>query len=181
MAGRPVESKTISREELDFYQKWVSYLQSMARYAPCIAMHKKYANIKMVEIGAKVVEALRRHRRRDFAQEARQAWGQDTVIWINFPNILVRQATQYTKSFTQRPPGALVISLRRWGCEGDRSKRPTVFSRHTGHHGQSNSSAFTNQDLIICWLPGIYNVLSQEQAELIQRHCASEPGHGNPK
>lgn len=122
--------------ELPFYQKWVSYLQSKGKIC---AVHcdatKNLGNYKNVvaEIGAAVIEAFTPPPVGEISlREAREAWGQDTIIWINFPETIFwagEEATrQYTKDLLHSdPPGnALVIGFTEmglWGAADDETKR----------------------------------------------------------
>ena len=114
--------------EFSFYQKWISYLQSKGKIC---AIHcdatKNLNSYKYViaEIGAAVIEAFTPLPVGEISlREARQAWGQDTVIWINFPETIFWGGEEATRQYTQDllysdPPGnALVISFTEMGLWG---------------------------------------------------------------
>jgi hypothetical protein len=120
--------KQFRENELSFYQKWVSYLQSKGKIC---ALHcdatknlRNYKNV-LTEIGAAVIEAFTPTPVGEISlPEAREAWGQDTTIWINFPETIFWKGEEATRQYTKDlllsdPPGnALVISFTEMGLWG---------------------------------------------------------------
>jgi hypothetical protein len=120
--------KQFRENELPFYQKWIAALQSKGKIC---ALHcdatKNLNNYKHVvaEIGAVVVEAFTPPPVGEISlKEARQAWGHETVIWINFPETIFWEGEAATRKYTQNllisdaPGDALVISFTEMGLWG---------------------------------------------------------------
>ena len=57
-------------------------------------------------------------------EEARAAWGPDTIIWVNFPETVYWKGAEQTKEYTQNllhsdpHPQALVIGMTEMGTSG---------------------------------------------------------------
>ena len=127
-------SPAVFRErELPFYQKWVPYLQAKGKI---LAMHcdatrnlNCYAKV-IAETGIDVVEAFTPPPVGGLSlREARAAWGEDTVIWVNIPETIFYSGAAQTKRYmidlltSDAPGGALVISFTEmglWGATDDR-------------------------------------------------------------
>ncbi len=123
-----VSPKQFREHELPFYQKWISTLQSRGKicalHCDAIKNLSRYGQV-VAEIGAAVVEAFTPAPVGEISlKEARQAWGQDTVIWINFPETIFWGGEEATRQYTKElllsdPPGnALVISFTEMGLWG---------------------------------------------------------------
>lgn len=122
--------------ELPFYQKWVSYLQSRGKIC---ALHcdatksmKGYKDL-IAQVGFKVIEAFTPPPVGELSlAEVRQAWGKDTVIWVNFPETIFYSGYEATKQYTidllhsDAPGNALVISFTEmglWGALNDETEK----------------------------------------------------------
>jgi len=128
--------------ELLFYQKWISNLQSRGKIC---ALHldatKNMAgyNEVIAEIGVAVIEAFTPPPVGGVSiREARQIWGKDTIIWINFPETIFWSGAEATKQYTRdliqgdAPGDRLVISFTEmglWGAADDETGR--VFKNGT--------------------------------------------------
>jgi hypothetical protein len=117
----------IKRYDLPFIKKWVPYLQSKGKIC-CVHAHAiNLASFKelVAEMGFDVVEAFTPPPVGNLSiQEARSAWGKDTIIWVNFPETVFYQGPQATKEYTREllesdPPGnRLVIGFTEMGLWG---------------------------------------------------------------
>ena len=122
--------------ELPFYQKWVSYLQSKGKIC---ALHcdatksmKGYKDL-IAQIGFKVIEAFTPPPVGELSlEQVRQAWGNNTVIWMNFPETIFYSGYEATKQYTidllrsDAPGDSLVISFTEmglWGAVNDETER----------------------------------------------------------
>jgi len=129
----PVQFK---KYELPFYEKWVPYLQSRGKIC---ALHcdatksmKGYKDL-IAQIGFKVIEAFTPPPVGELSlAEVRQAWGSDTVIWINFPETIFYSGYEVTKQYTidllhsDAPGNLLVISFTEmglWGALNDETEK----------------------------------------------------------
>jgi len=129
-------TETFRKYELPFYQKWVPYLQSSGKIC---ALHcdvtKNLGRYKEViaETGVGVVEAYTPPPVGDLSlPEVRQAWGRDTVIWINFPETVFWSGAEATRHYTidllksDNPGNRLVIGFTEvglWGAIDEASER----------------------------------------------------------
>jgi hypothetical protein len=89
-------SPTKFREnELPFYEKWVSYLQSRGKICAlhCDATNTLDSYKEMIrQTGVKVVEAFTPPPVGTRSlKEAREAWGQGTVIWVNVRDDFIQE------------------------------------------------------------------------------------------
>ncbi len=124
------------KHELPFYLKWVPYLQSKGKIC---ALHcdatkslKGYKDL-IAQIGFKVIEAFTPPPVGELSlAEVRQAWGKDTVIWMNFPETIFYSGYEATKQYTiaqlrnDAPGEALVISFTEmglWGAVNDETEQ----------------------------------------------------------
>ena len=122
--------------ELPFYQKWVPFLQSKGKIC---ALHcdvtknmQAYKDL-IAETGVAVVEAFTPPPVGELSlKEAREAWGEDTIIWVNFPETIFELGVEETQRYTidllkSDPPGnALVIGFTEmglWGATDDETER----------------------------------------------------------
>ena len=122
--------------ELPFYQKWVPYLQSKGKIC---ALHcdatknmRVYQDL-IAQVGFKVIEAFTPPPVGELSlAEVRQAWGHDTVIWINFPETVFYSGYEAAKQWTidllrsDAPGDRLVISFTEmglWGALNDETER----------------------------------------------------------
>jgi len=113
--------------ELPFYKKWVPYLQSKGKIC---ALHADATNLRsykevIAEMGIDVVEAFTPPPVGDLSlKEAREAWGKNTIIWVNFPETVFWFGAQETKKYTiellksDAPGSALVIGFTEMGLWG---------------------------------------------------------------
>jgi len=112
---------------LPFYQKYVPLLQAAGKichfhaHASNIIPYKELVR----QTGVDVVEAFTPPPVGDlFIAEAREAWGSDTVIWVNFPETIFYYGAEETKQYTRDlllsdPPGnRLVIGFTEMGTYG---------------------------------------------------------------
>lgn len=116
------------KHELPFYQKWVPYLQSKGKIC---ALHcdatksmKAYKDL-IAQIGFKVIEAYTPPPVGEVTlPEVRQAWGEETVIWVNFPETIFYSGYEATKQYTidllrsDAPGNSLVLSFTEMGLWG---------------------------------------------------------------
>jgi hypothetical protein len=122
--------------ELPFYEKWVPFLQSKGKIC---ALHcdatkgmKGYKDL-IGRVGFKVVEAFTPPPVGELSLAAvRQAWGKDTVIWVNFPETIFYSGYDATKQYAidllkaDAPGDRLVISFTEmglWGALNDETER----------------------------------------------------------
>ena len=123
--------------ELPFYQKWVPFLQSRGKIC---AMHcdvtrdlKSYKAV-IAETGIDVIEAFTPPPVANLSlKEARAAWGDETIIWVNFPETIFwsggpEGTRQYTIELlkSDAPGKALVIGFTEmglWGATDDETER----------------------------------------------------------
>jgi hypothetical protein len=122
--------------ELPFYQKWVSYLQSKGKIC---ALHcdatksmKGYKDL-IAQIGFKVIEAFTPPPVGELSlEQVRQAWGNNTVIWMNFPETVFYSGYEATRQYTidllrsDAPGNSLVIGFTEmglWGAVNDETER----------------------------------------------------------
>jgi len=122
------------RYELPFYQKWVAHLQSKGKLCAlhCDATRNLKSYLELIaQTGAAVVEAITPPPVGAVSlPELRQAWGPETVIWINFPETIFwsgRQATfDYTCDLLRSDAGnPLVLSFTEmgvWGATDDQTE-----------------------------------------------------------
>ena len=124
------------KHELPFYEKWVSYLQSRGKICAlhCDATNTLGSYKEMIrQTGVKVVEAFTPPPVGTLSlREAREAWGQGTVIWVNVPETIFYSGADYTRQYMKElllsdPPGtALVIGFTEmgtWGATDDETGR----------------------------------------------------------
>jgi hypothetical protein len=128
--------RQFKKYELPFYQKWVPYLQSKGKIC---ALHcdatksmKVYKDL-IAQIGFKVIEAFTPPPVGEISlAEARQAWGDETVIWVNFPETVFYSGYEDTKQYTidllrsDAPGDRLVISFTEmglWGALNDKTEK----------------------------------------------------------
>ena len=119
--------EVIRRYDLPFIKKWIPYLQSRGKIC-CVHAHAinlAFFKDLIAEMGFNVVEAFTPPPVGNLSiQEARAAWGKDTIIWINFPETMFYQGVQATKDYTRNllesdPPGnRLVIGFTEMGLWG---------------------------------------------------------------
>jgi hypothetical protein len=122
--------------ELPFYQKWVPYLQSLGKICAlhCDATKSMRAYKDLIaQIGFKVIEAYTPPPVGEVSlAEARQAWGNDTVIWVNFPETVFYSGYEAAKRYTidllcsDAPGDHLVLSFTEmglWGALNEETER----------------------------------------------------------
>jgi hypothetical protein len=124
------------KHELPFYEKWVSYLQSRGKICAlhCDATNTLDSYKEMIrQTGVKVVEAFTPPPVGTLSlKEARAAWGQETVIWVNVPETIFYSGADSTRQYMRElllsdPPGtSLVIGFTEmgtWGATDDETGR----------------------------------------------------------
>lgn len=122
--------------ELPFYQKWIPYLQSKGKICVlhCDATKSMNAYQDLIaQIGFKVIEAFTPPPVGEISlAEVRQAWGNNTVIWMNFPETVFYSGYEATKQYTidllrsDAPGNALVIGFTEmglWGALNDETEK----------------------------------------------------------
>ena len=123
-------------QELPFYRKWVSFLQSKGKI--CV-LHADATNLRgfeevIAETGVAVVEAFTPPPVGDLSlKEAREAWGEGTIIWVNFPETIFWSGAETTKRYMvdllKSDPArgkALVIGFTEmglWGATNDETEQ----------------------------------------------------------
>jgi len=120
---------------LPFYEKWRSALESAGKIW---TVHAHNLNLSVYHevvqrTGAPVIEAFTPPPVGDFSvADAREVWGSDTVIWVNFPETIFWSGREATYDYTvdlirqDRGSGRLIIGATEMGSYGitdDRSER----------------------------------------------------------
>jgi hypothetical protein len=107
-----------------FYEKYVPLLQAKGKI---VAMHAHASNLTgfkdlIARLGVDVVEAFTPPPIGDLSlREARKAWGEDTVIWVNFPETIFWSGREATEQYAidllreDAPGGALVFGFTETG------------------------------------------------------------------
>jgi len=124
------------RYELPFYRKWVSFLHSRGKICAlhCDATKNISCFVELIaETGVDVVEAFTPPPVGELSlPEVREAWGEDTIIWVNFPETVFWHGAEVTKEYTvdllrsDAPGKALVLSFTEmglWGATDDETER----------------------------------------------------------
>lgn len=127
--------KQFEKFVLPFYQKYVPQLKAKGKIC---ALHAHNSNLRafkdlLRETGVQVIEAYTPPPISDLPiQEARQAWGDEMVIWVNFPETIFWSGSQETYRYTldllesDPRPDKLVIGFTEMGTYGvtdDESER----------------------------------------------------------
>ena len=117
----------VRQRELPFYRKWIPYLQERGKIC---ALHADALTLShytgvVSEMGFDVIEAFTPPPVGDLPlAEARQAWGDETIIWVNFPETVFHFGQEETERYTTEliksgaPAGALVIGFTEMGFWG---------------------------------------------------------------
>ncbi|MBD3180806.1 hypothetical protein GF312_00840 [Candidatus Poribacteria bacterium] len=111
---------------LPFYRKYIPILREKGKIC---AMHAHASNLwgfrnLLAAADIDVIEAFTPPPIGDLSiAEARKAWGNDTVIWVNFPETVFLSGPEATKEYTidlikSDPPGLLVIGMTELGLYG---------------------------------------------------------------
>ena len=107
-----------------FYQKYVPLLHAKGKI---LSMHAHASNLTgfkdlIAKLGVDVIEAFTPPPVGDLSlSEARGAWGEETVIWVNFPETIFWYGPEATKQYTidlleeDVPGDALVIGFTETG------------------------------------------------------------------
>jgi len=111
---------------LPFYKKYIPELHTRGKICSIHAHASNLNSLKDVigEIGADVIEAFTPPPIGDLSlSDARSAWGNDTVIWINFPETIFYNGPEYTKDYTrdlleEDKGNPLVIGFTEMGLSG---------------------------------------------------------------
>jgi hypothetical protein len=91
--------------ELPFYQKWVPYLQAHGKVC---ALHADATNLKayaslIARTGVDVVEAFTPPPVGDLSlKEARRAWGERVIIWVNIPETVFYFGPEATRDYARQ-------------------------------------------------------------------------------
>jgi len=116
-----------AQHTLPFYQKYVPLLEEKAKIC---ALHAHNSNLRafadlIAQTGVQVVEAYTPPPISDLPiDEARAAWGDETVIWVNFPETIFWSGADETKAYTldllesDPRPDRLVIGMTEMGTYG---------------------------------------------------------------
>lgn len=127
--------KQYARYALPFYQKWIPELTAAGKIT---SLHAHNSNLTaFVELvkrtGVPVIEAFTPPPVGDLSlSEARQAWGPEVVIWVNFPETLFWLGHQQTYDYTvdllkqDKASRRLIIGMTEMGSYGitdDESER----------------------------------------------------------
>ena len=119
--------KNIRRYDLPLYEKWVPRLKAKGKIT---ALHAHANNLShfrglISEIGCDVIEAFTPPPVGDLSLvDARAAWGEDTIIWINFPETIFLSGAEATKRYTvdliqsDLSKNALIIGFTEMGIWG---------------------------------------------------------------
>jgi hypothetical protein len=93
----------IKKYDLPIYQKWVPILKSKGKICSVHAHALNLSHFKELipELGCQVIEAFTPPPVGNLSlSAARKAWGEDTVIWVNFPESVFWQGAAATKQYT---------------------------------------------------------------------------------
>jgi hypothetical protein len=117
----------IRKYDLPLYQKWIPILKSKGKICSLHAHALNLSKFKEIvsEIGCDVIEAFTPPPVGDLSiQEARAAWGKDTILWINFPETIFWSGVEATKRYTidliqhDSSRNALIIGFTEMGVWG---------------------------------------------------------------
>ena len=109
---------------LPSYKKAIPYLHSKGKICSMHAHAPQLASFRELikETGIDVVEAFTPPPFADLSvAEAREAWGSETVIWVNFPDTIFHSGAEATKQYaidllrSDPPGGSLVIGFTETG------------------------------------------------------------------
>jgi hypothetical protein len=119
--------ETFRQRTLPFYQTYVPLLQAQGK---ACAIHAHNSNLAayrdlICETGCRVVEAYTPPPISDLPiAEARAAWGDDVVIWVNFPETVFYEGAQRVRDYTRdllesdAPGDRLVVGFTEMGLFG---------------------------------------------------------------
>jgi len=119
--------KGFKRYMLPFYKKYIPLLHKAGKIC---ALHAHNSNLRafkelISQSGVDVVEAFTPPPVGDLSiAEAREAWGPETIIWVNFPETIFYQGKEQTKKYTidllRNDPSrdSLVIGFTEMGASG---------------------------------------------------------------
>ena len=122
-----ISPEWLEQRTLAFYKKYVPLLREKGKI--CL-IHAHASNVKSYaqftqQTGVDVVEALTPPPVGNLSlPEARAVWGQEKIIWINFPETVFWNGPEYTKQYTidllkSDPPGdSLIIGFTEMGQSG---------------------------------------------------------------
>jgi len=119
--------KKVIQHDLPLYKKWVPRFQAAGKKC-CLHAHALNLHLfkdLIAESGFDVIEAFTPPPIGSLSvQEARAAWGEKTIIWVNFPETIFWQGKGATKQYTKElllsdPPGnALILGFTEMGTWG---------------------------------------------------------------
>jgi hypothetical protein len=119
--------KKVIQYDLPLFKIWVPRFQAAGKKC---SLHAHALNLHLfkdlvAEVGFDVIEAFTPPPVGSFSvKEAREAWGEKTIIWINFPETIFWQGIEATKQYTKEllisdPPGnALILGFTEMGTWG---------------------------------------------------------------
>lgn len=119
--------KKVIQYDMQLYKEWVPHFQ--ARGKKC-SLHAHALNLHLfkdliAEIGFDVIEAFTPPPVGSVSiKEAREAWGDKVIIWVNFPETIFWHGVEETKRYTKDlllsdPPGnALILGFTEMGTWG---------------------------------------------------------------
>jgi hypothetical protein len=122
--------------EYPFYQRWVPYFQSKGKICVlhCDATRSMDVYKDLIgKIGFKVIDAFTPPPVGELSlAEVRRAWGENTVIWVNFPETIFYSGYEATKKYaidllrSDAPGNRLVLGFTEmglWGAVDDETER----------------------------------------------------------
>jgi hypothetical protein len=119
--------KNVIKHDLPLYKKWVPRFQAEGKKC-CLHAHALNLHLfkdLIAEAGFDVIEAFTPPPIGSLSvKEARAAWGEKIIIWVNFPETIFWQGNEATKQYTQDlllsdPPGnALILGFTEMGTWG---------------------------------------------------------------
>lgn len=119
--------RQFKRYTLPFYQKYIPLLKQRGKICALHAHNSNLLAFKDVlhDTGVQVIEAYTPPPLSDCPiQEARNSWGKDTVIWVNFPETIfwsgAKETFQYTLNLLKSDPypERLIIGMTEMGMFG---------------------------------------------------------------
>lgn len=119
--------KKVIQYDLPLFKKWVPRFQAAGKKC---SLHAHALNLHLfkdlvAEVGFDVIEAFTPPPVGSLSVKgAREAWGANTIIWVNFPETIFWQGKEATKQYTKDlllsdPPGnALILGFTEMGTWG---------------------------------------------------------------
>jgi len=118
--------RQMERFVVPFYKEMVPRLHEAGKICSIHAHSSNLASLKglVAELGIDVIEAFTPPPIGDLSvADARAAWGNETVIWVNFPETIFWYGPEQTRQYTldllrSDPDGPLVIGMTEMGLQG---------------------------------------------------------------